>query len=74
MKILILSAAVLLTGCAAPFEMYAHYLNTQDPCQLQNIQGSSLDQKVANMPKFCGASAGRTYIYNNRGLPVGYIK
>ena len=66
MKILILLVAVVLTGCAAPFEMYAHYLNSQDPCQRQNNGG--------NYPSFCGAGSGKTYIYNNQGAKVGYVK
>jgi hypothetical protein len=66
MKILILFVAVALSGCVAPLEMYAHYLNTQDPCQRQNNGG--------NYPSFCGAGAGKTYIYNNTGQQVGYTK
>lgn len=67
MKILILLVAVLLTGCAAPFEMYAHYLNSQDPCQRQNNGGV--------YPSFCGAGSGKTYIYKGTGgAPVGYVK
>jgi len=66
MKILILLVAVGLSGCATPFQMYAHYLNTQDPCQRQNNGGV--------YPEWCGAGGGKTYIYNNQGARVGYTK
>jgi hypothetical protein len=75
MKTLILFVAVTLTGCAGtPPKFLADFYDAQDPCQLQNIRGATLDQKVANMPSFCGASRGRTYVYDNRGNKVGYIK
>ena len=67
MKIVILLAAVLLTGCAGKPPMFlAEFYDRQDPCQIRNNGG--------RFPDFCGASAGRTYIYDNRGRPVGYIK
>lgn len=65
----ILSAILIImtTGCAAPFELYANYLNTQDPCQRQNNGG--------NYPSFCGAGAGKVYVYKGTGgAPIGYIK
>jgi hypothetical protein len=75
MKILILFVAVTLTGCGGmPPKFLADFYDGQDPCQLQNIRGATLDQKVANMPSFCGASSGRKYIYNNQGARMGYIK
>ena len=67
MKTLILLVAVALTGCVAPFEMYAHYQNTQDRCQRQNNGGV--------YPEWCGAGAGKSYIYKGQGgAPIGYIK
>ena len=75
MKIPTLFVAVILTGCGGmPPKFLADFYDAQDPCQLQNIRGSTLDEKVKNMPSFCGASKGRTYIYDNRGKPLGYIK
>jgi hypothetical protein len=47
--------------------MYARYQNTQDPCQRQNNGG--------NYPEWCGAGAGKSYIYKGQGgAPIGYIK
>jgi len=67
MKITILLVALALTGCAAPFQMYAHWQNSQDPCQRQNNGG--------NYPDWCGAGAGKSYIYKGTGgAPVGYVK
>ena len=67
MKIIILLVTVALTGCAAPFEMYARYQNTQDTCQRQNNGGV--------YPEWCGAGAGKSYIYKGQGgAPIGYIK
>ena len=75
MKILILFVAVTLTGCAGnPPKFLADFYDAQDPCQLQNIRGTTLDQKVQNMPSWCGSSGKRTYIYNNQGARLGYIK
>jgi hypothetical protein len=75
MKILILFVAVTVTGCAGnPPKFLADFYDGQDPCQLQNIRGATLDQKVANMPKFCGSSGNRKYIYDNQGARVGYTK
>ena len=68
MKTLILLVAVTLTtGCVAPFEMYAHYQNTQDRCQ-RHVNGG-------HYPEWCGAGAGKSYIYKGQGgAPIGYIK
>ena len=75
MKILVFLVAVTLTGCAGtPPKFLADFYDSQDPCQLQNIRGTTLDEKVANMPSWCGASSGRKYIYNNQGRQVGYTK
>lgn len=67
MKIIILLVAVTLTGCAAPFELYARYQNTQDPCQ-RHVNGGVY-------PEWCGAGAGKSHIYQGQGgAPIGYIK
>jgi hypothetical protein len=66
--VLLLSLTLVgCAGCAAPFEMYARYQNTQDPCQRQNNGGV--------YPEWCGAGAGKSYIYKGQGgAPIGYIK
>jgi hypothetical protein len=71
-----LAVAIILTGCGTYGEplLLARFYDSQDPCQLQNIRGTTLDEKVANMPSWCGASSGRKYIYNNQGARMGYIK
>lgn len=75
MRIITFLLAVTLAGCAGnPPKFLADFYDAQDPCQLQNIRGSTLDEKVQNMPSFCGASGKRTYIYNNTGARVGYTK
>lgn len=67
MKIVLIFLAVMLTGCAQPFIAYAHWQNSQDPCQRQNNQG--------NYPSWCGSGAGKTYIYKGQGgAPIGYTK
>ena len=70
---LLIITCCILSGCATPVKLLASYYNSQDPCQLQNIPGNSLDQKTANMPSYCGNSAGRVYIYTNSGGRTGYI-
>jgi hypothetical protein len=76
MKILILLVAVALTGCGTNGEplLLARFYDAQDPCQLQNIRGATIDDKIKNMPSWCGVSSGRKYIYNNQGARVGYTK
>jgi len=60
-KLIVLGAAFILTGCAnvngvlTP-TLLADYYDSQDPCQLQNIKGSTTEEKIRNMPSFCGAS------------------
>lgn len=56
-----------LVGCghqplAGKMAWFGDYWDAQDPCQR------------SPMPDFCGASSGRTVIYNNSGQAVGYIR
>lgn len=66
---LALSTLTLITvsGCA----QIANFYDRQDPCQTRAELGRAVDYK---MPSWCGASLGRTYIYNNQGQRQGYIK
>jgi hypothetical protein len=63
-----LAVAVILTGCGTYGEplLLARMYDAQDPCQFKNNGGK--------IPSWCGASAGRTTIYSNKGAPLGYIK
>jgi hypothetical protein len=75
MKVPALLLSLALVGCAGqPPKFLADFYDAQDPCQLQNIRGATLDDKAKNMPSWCGASSGRKYIYNNQGARMGYIK
>ena len=57
----------MLTACATPPQWLATMYDNQDPCQRQNYQDKQ--------PNWCGASAGRTYIYKGQGgAPVGYLQ
>lgn len=68
LRILLLSLVVInLTACghqplAGKMAWFGDYWDAQDPCQR------------SPMPDFCGASSGRTVIYNTQGYPVGFIK
>lgn len=71
----------LLGGCGAYGEplLLARIYDNNDPCQRQNIRGSTPQERAANMPVFCGASGNRQYIYSTPqnqavGAPVGYVK
>ncbi|CAB4153437.1 hypothetical protein UFOVP623_40 [uncultured Caudovirales phage] len=83
MKTLIFASVLLLTGCASncqkscvfgfgpgsdAFNVVAKHYDDRDPCQSQNVKPGE------SMPEFCGASRGRTTIYNQYGKTVGYIK
>lgn len=80
MKPLIIAVSLCLTACAGnPPKFLSAMYNGADPCQFQNIKGANLDEKVANMPDFCGASNSRKYIYATPqqkayGAKVGYQK
>ena len=76
-KLFLLSiTCCVLGGCGTYGEplFLARMYDASDPCQLQNIPGANIDEKIARMPRFCGASGGRTYIYTNSGQRNGYIK
>jgi hypothetical protein len=67
-KFLLLSTAVMLTGCAGGI---ARFYDGQDPCQNR----PELNRPPGyEPPSWCGASKGRTVIYNNQGRAIGYIK
>ena len=64
---LILITALMCSACTAPFKMYAHWQDSQDPCQRENNGGQ--------YPSFCGAGAGKAWIYKGQGgAPIGYTK
>lgn len=66
-----LLALVLITNLTACAGGIARFYDSQDPCQdrpeLNRPQGYQT-------PSWCGASKGRTQIYNNQGRAIGYIK
>lgn len=79
MRTAILLLSLTLSGCANGPWLLATIYDNNDPCQLQNLRGKTMDEKVANMPSFCGSSGNRQYIYatpNNQssGARVGYVK
>jgi hypothetical protein len=76
-----LAVAIILTGCGTHGEplLLARMYDNNDPCQLQNLRGKTMNEKVANMPSFCGSAGNRQTIYatpNGKpvGAPVGYVK
>lgn len=80
MRTAILILSLALTGCAGnPPRWLAAMYDGADACQFQNIQGATMNEKVANMPGYCGASNGRAVIYRTPygqpvGAPAGYVK
>lgn len=64
---LVLSTAIVLSGCA----QIANFYDRQDPCQTRAELGRPANYQP---PSWCGASSSRTYIYNNRGQAQGYIR
>jgi len=63
--------ALGLTGCGTngtPLILASMY-NGNDPCQARNHGGD-----WSKLPSWCGASNNRTYIYDNNGRIVGYVK
>lgn len=66
---LILSLAI--TGCAVPPQWLADMHDRNDPCQSRAELGRPENYKI---PNWCGAAAGKKYIYNTSNQRVGYIK
>jgi hypothetical protein len=70
MKLLTLAlvSSLALSGCGTYGEplILARWYDSRDPCQQQNWRNGA-------PPNFCGATAGRTYIYPKNGPAVGYI-
>ena len=60
-------AALNLTACAQIGNMY----DRNDPCQTSQALGRPAGYTA---PNWCGSSGGRQTIYNNQGIPQGYIK
>lgn len=71
MKISSAIALVALTGCAGPLNMLASYYDHNDPCQSRAELNRPQGYQV---PNWCGSGSSKTYIYNNKGQPMGYIK
>ena len=68
MRILTLTLMVIsLQGCAGFARMY----DLADDCQNRPELNRPIGYKI---PDWCGASKGRTYIYNNQNQRIGYIK
>lgn len=66
MKQILLGVAVLaLSGCSNMIvSTLGPIYDGQDPCQLQNVRGETLEAKLANMPRYCGASDTSIYMVN----------
>lgn len=77
-KLLALIAVINLVGCAGPMQFLANTYDRNDPCQtgqFDEAERKRLGRPVGYQPpSWCGASNGRTYIYNNGGVQQGYIK
>jgi hypothetical protein len=56
-----------LTACGS----IANFYDRTDPCQTGEHLGRP---KNYEPPNYCGAGAGKAYIYTNTGARVGYIK
>ena len=67
-KFLLLSTAVMLTGCAGGI---AGFYDRQDPCQNRPELNRPPGYQI---PTWCGASAARATIYNQRGQAIGFIR
>ena len=68
MKIVLTLAVTLLTGCAGGI---AGFYDRQDPCQNRPELNRPLGYQT---PAWCGASKGRTTIYNQQGQAIGFIR
>ena len=68
MKIVLTLAVTLLTGCAGGI---AGFYDRQDPCQNRPELNRPPGYQT---PTWCGASAGRMTIYNQRGQAIGFIR
>ena len=64
---LVFVAVTNLTACGS----IANYYDRTDPCQTGEHLGRP---KNYQPPNYCGAGAGKAYIYNNTGARVGFIK
>jgi starvation-inducible outer membrane lipoprotein len=67
-RLLLVASTLTLSACSTPPQWLANHYNRQDPCQNYH------NRQNYQYPEWCGASAGRTYIYNNRGVRQGYVK
>jgi hypothetical protein len=67
MKLLLIPLVSLLTACGS----IANFYDRTDPCQTGEHLGRP---KNYEPPNYCGAGAGKAYIYNNQGSRIGYIK
>ena len=66
-KSLLLTTAVMLTGCSQIPLMY----DRADPCQIR----PELNRPVGyQIPNWCGAAAGGQRIVNSRGATIGFIR
>ena len=65
---LLIASTLTLSACATPPQWLANHYNANDPCQNYRQRANW------NPPEWCGASSGRTYIYNTQGRVTGYVK
>ena len=71
MKSTLAIIALTLTGCATPPQFLASMYDHNDPCQAR----AELNRPPGyQIPNWCGAASGRTYIYNNQNQRIGYVK
>ena len=65
--LLALLAVTNLTACTS----VANFYDRTDPCQTR----AELNRPAGyQMPSYCGATSGRTVIYNSQGAIIGYTK
>jgi hypothetical protein len=66
-KLITIVTLLSLTGCGVIAKVY----DQADDCQT----GSNVSRPQGyKAPAWCGASSGRTVIYNNQNQRIGYIK
>lgn len=63
--LVVITLAAAVSACAQPPKFLAYMYDSADRCQSQG-------QANYQYPAWCGASAGRTYIYTPGNIRVGY--
>lgn len=58
-NIIVISTILPLTGCGT----MAAFYDAQDPCISTKYSGATPEARAAQMPRWCGATAGRQNVY-----------